>query len=56
MRIHLTGPRVVDLDSGTLTEVPQGDRCDLCRAEAPLFRLLQSADALCERCFGMWHG
>jgi hypothetical protein len=56
MRIHLTGPRVIDLDQRTVREVDLADCCDLCRAKAPLYRLLQSTDALCERCFGMWHG
>jgi hypothetical protein len=56
MRIHLTGPQIIDLDRGIATELPVADCCDLCRAEAPLYRLLQSVDALCERCFGMWHG
>jgi len=56
MRINITGPRIIDLDRRTASEVPPADRCDLCRAEAPLYRLLQSVDALCESCFGMWHG
>ena len=29
--------------------------CDLCCQEADLFRLFDTVDALCERCFGMLH-
>lgn len=56
MSIHLSGPRIVDLTRGTLTWEASTGCCDLCREDAPLYRLLESVDALCERCFGMWHG
>lgn len=49
-------PRVVDLVHGSLVWAPDSGCCDLCRAEAPLFRLLHTTDALCEGCFASWHG
>jgi hypothetical protein len=56
MHSELRGPVIIHLDEAAGSEVPPADCCDLCRTEAPLYRLLLSVDALCERCFAMWHG
>lgn len=56
MRTELTGPRVLDLDRGVATWEASTGCCDLCRSESLLYRLLRTRDALCGRCFAMWHG
>jgi len=54
MSFDVTSPQVIDL---TPTGLAGGEaRCDLCRTEALLFRLIETTDALCASCFGMWHG
>jgi len=53
MSFDVSNPRVLDL---VRAGDPEGDCCDLCRAEAQLFRLIDTPDALCASCFGMWHG
>ena len=54
--IELSGLRFVDLTTPSFTWESDGACCDLCRQEAYLFRLLNTTDALCRNCFGMWHG
>ena len=54
---------LIDLTGGTrmLDLIPaqrdaSGECCDLCRVEAELFRLVRTADALCEGCFVAFYG
>lgn len=54
--IELSGIRFVDLSTPSFTWDSDGACCDLCRQEAYLFRLINTTDALCRNCFGMWHG
>lgn len=56
MSIEVGGPSIIDLVRGGLSWEVGEDCCDLCREKAQLYRLLRTTDALCARCFGMWHG
>lgn len=49
-------PTTVDLPRGGMSWEAVSGPCDLCREEQELYRLLDAPDALCRRCFGMWHG
>jgi hypothetical protein len=56
MRFDMPAPRYLDVVPPA-SEWQAGEGCcDLCRTQAPLFRLLTSPDALCQGCFASWHG